>query len=680
MALTALQILQRDKENAARYAERAGKTRARRLLERAQLELNQRLARAEGLKGPGPDSFTAAQMRAALAQVRAVLAPLQHGLLQSAQEIGKESAEQGAGDAVDYIQRAEQEYRGSARPIPFDTASMVDEAVRGSDASVLRRLAGDPAHPAQPGVLQRYGTGTIGLFEQAMQQRLIQGKSWDEARQDLVDASPFLQGKPAFWSERILRTESMFQHNAAGQQTLEQVHDAVGGMLKVLCATFDARTGSDSIAVHGQVRRVSEAFQSWFGPYMHPPNRPNDREVVVPHNVAWALPDSLKPRSDGDVAARWQLEGRTGSPPPRPLMSTVDLVAEQSQASLPPMADAPAVGPTAPPEPEAAPAPVEPVPLPPEPRRAYSIPRAPERPVLDAQLQRELAAAVAPLVSPLVEHSKISKLGGGANESKKLTWADEAGRHAQGVWKPAAGEELRLRHNIRAGTYHKREAAAYALDRMMGGETVVPPTISRTLQGEPGSLQRFQPGAKVAQKVHAKGGTEALPLEDPSVRRMQLLDLISGNTDRHNGNWLVDKRGRAVAIDNGLAFPEGDPERFLVPGYSYDVNRQSKLLDIDPAQRALLSKLQPEAVGRMLFDHGLGPEAVRTTLGRLQSLQQEPDFMSRERDAQRLEGTFASSSTRAIAEDWAQGGWQRTLSQEQRADLASLVDRIKPPE
>lgn len=647
MPLTALQILRRDKANAAAFAERAGKTNTRRLLERAQLELNQRLARAEGLGGPGKDSFTANQMRAALAQVRAVLVPLQQGIQSAAVDIGRDSAEQGAGDTVEYIRRAEQEYRGSTRPLPFDTAAMVDEAVRGSNASVLRRLVGDPANPARPGILQRYGTNTIGLFEQAMQQRLIQGKSWAEARQDLVDASPFLQGKPAFWSERILRTESMFQHNAAGQQSLEQVHDAVGGMLKVLCATFDHRTGclvgstrvtgavvrtifrrryqgqmvhivtesgreftttpnhpmltrrgwvgahaldlsdqlvcdrwheyssaardqhvadgpftiaqlfeaaqfemgveryrgaepdfhgdgrdgevdvvhprgllgggrltplfepvtqgvftpagdphrcpecgavlgasagelldstgvvpgcltelletnsygrlrgaqrlcddlqrlttfvpgqhcmgvevgavasmlgavalvpeslsrrvratdpafrqrlrdvaqvcghrcrdlaqretalvkldrvvdvqvllfdghvfnlsttdgyftidgaytsnSDSIAVHGQVRRVSEAFQSWFGPYMHPPNRPNDREVVVPHNVAWALPDALKPRSDAEVAARWALEGRTGSPPPRPLMSTISPDDQSQQADQqPPMAD-----------------------------------------------------------------------------------------------------------------------------------------------------------------------------------------------------------------------------------------------------------------------------------------------------------------------------------------------------
>lgn len=678
MPLSALEILRRDKENAARYAERAGKTNARRLLERAQLELNQRLQRAEGLAGPGPGSFTAQQMRAALAQVRAVLVPLQHGIQAAALDIGKDSAESGAGDAVEYIQRAEQEYRGSARPIPFDTAAMVDVAVQGSNASVLRRLAGDPDHPAQPGVLQRYGVGTIGLFEQAMQQRLIQGKSWDEARADLTNASPFLQGKPAFWSERILRTESMFQHNAAGQQTLEQVHDLVGGMLKILCATFDHRTGSDSIAVHGQVRRVSEAFQSWFGPYMHPPNRPNDREVVVPHNSSWPLPDSLKPRSDGDVAARWALEGRTGSPPPRPLMSTVDL-ADAARQDLPPMAEAPAFEPGAPPAPnEAEPLPATRVEAPVE----YSAPVEPERPAQSLHLQRELAAAVASLVSPLVEHAKVGRLGGGANVSKKLTWTDEVGRRAQGVWKPAGGEERHLRYNIRGGTYHQREAAAYALDKMMGGETVVPPTVSRTLKGEAGSLQRFQPGSKVAHKISQAQGAEALPLEDASVRRMQLLDFISGNTDRHNGNWLVDKRGRAVAIDNGLSFPDGDPERFLVPGYSSDP-RQSKLLDLDSAQRALLFRLEPEQVGRMLADHGLGPGAVRSTLGRLQSLQQDPDFMARARDLQQQDktfgATFGNSSVRTVAEEWAQRGWKQSLSPEQHEALDRLVGRIIPP-
>ena len=58
---------------------------------------------------------------------------------------------------------------------------------------------------------------------------------------------------------------------------------------------------------------------------MHPPNRPNDREVFVPHAMSWPVPEAFKWRSDGEVSARWALEGRKGSPPPRPRMTTVAL-------------------------------------------------------------------------------------------------------------------------------------------------------------------------------------------------------------------------------------------------------------------------------------------------------------------------------------------------------------------
>lgn len=60
-------------------------------------------------------------------------------------------------------------------------------------------------------------------------------------------------------------------------------------MMKRLVATFDKRTGKDSIVLNGQTVPVEEKF---FDPYIagyydHPPNRPRDREVVVPWREAW---------------------------------------------------------------------------------------------------------------------------------------------------------------------------------------------------------------------------------------------------------------------------------------------------------------------------------------------------------------------------------------------------------
>jgi hypothetical protein len=38
--------------------------------------------------------------------------------------------------------------------------------------------------------------------------------------------------------------------------------------------------------------------------------------------------------------------------------------------------------------------------------------------------------------------------------------------------------------------------------------------------------------------------------------RLNFLDLITGNTDRHSGNLMVDARGKVYAIDNGLSFAD----------------------------------------------------------------------------------------------------------------------------
>jgi len=144
-------------------------------------------------------------------------------------------------------------------------------------------------------------------------------------------------------------------YNRAGWESIREADEQLGDMLKILSATFDDRTGADSYAVHGQIRRPEESFQSWFGLYQHPPNRPNDREVVVPHRMSWPIPPYLAWRSDAQVLARWHYDGRKGSPPPRPLMTTVPLEkigiahpAEDAASTAPTIVPPP--GPAIPPE------------------------------------------------------------------------------------------------------------------------------------------------------------------------------------------------------------------------------------------------------------------------------------------------------------------------------------------
>jgi hypothetical protein len=238
---------------------------------------------------------------------------------------------------VEYMHAAERRFRGiSGQGLRIREAALLDRAVAGARSSILRRLAstgtaraaaedGAEPSPAKPGILERYGVETVGAFERVMQRGMVTGAPWGEVRDQLTAESPFLEGAPRSWGERIMRTEMMSASNRGSWESIRAADDQLGDMVKILSAVFDNRTGWDSYQVHGQIRRPDEAFEWEGGAYMAPPNRPNDREVVVPHRIAWPLPPYLSPRSDAEVAAAYFRQRKTGSPGARPVMTTVPL-------------------------------------------------------------------------------------------------------------------------------------------------------------------------------------------------------------------------------------------------------------------------------------------------------------------------------------------------------------------
>jgi hypothetical protein len=323
-------VLLQNRIDALSISQRAGSKSLRLILERAEIDLVRRLA---GMKVPG-NTFTRASLESALLQVRHVLLGVREGIKKTAVDGAAPAAEAATEGTIDYLRRADEAFRGVGDPIALDEASMFERSVVGARSSILRRLGssgtGAPGAPvaeqaAKQGILDRYGMGVIGDFEETMTTGVIGRKSWEEMKAELVGRSPFLQGKPAFWAERIVRTEMMGAYNRGSWESNREADDQLGDVVKILSATFDDRTGSDSYAVHGQIRLPDEAFESWFGLYQHPPNRPNDREVVVPHRISWILPPYLKARDDAEVLARWTKEKRKGAPPPRPRITTVPI-------------------------------------------------------------------------------------------------------------------------------------------------------------------------------------------------------------------------------------------------------------------------------------------------------------------------------------------------------------------
>lgn len=329
--LDAKDQLARARKDAYDIAAVKGAKATQKLMKKAAAELAERLVQVEA--SAGVDSFSAAQIRATLLQVDLVLTDIKAGLKKTLLSLGQESATAAVEDVSGYLVTIDKAFKGvGSAPLGLREAAMLDRAIKGSQSSLLNRIVngpdayiGDPtrAANARKGILERYGEQTVLAFEEKLQLAMLTKQPWAETRNALISESPFLQGKPLYWAERIVRTESMCSYNMGAMESLNQAQEDLGDMVKILSATFDNRTASDSYALHGQIRRPHEPFDGWTGSYMHPPNRPNDREVVVPHRIAWPIPDYLAPKSDAAVMQRWMQEGRTGSPPPRPLLSTV---------------------------------------------------------------------------------------------------------------------------------------------------------------------------------------------------------------------------------------------------------------------------------------------------------------------------------------------------------------------
>ncbi len=126
---------------------------------------------------------------------------------------------------------------------------------------------------------------------------------------DLVTLSGELMDQQAWKVDRLVRTEASYGYNLAQAAALkafphdpedllwgrwtERVDDLSG-------RPMDDKVGLDSLVLHGQVARPGGVFtmpedhraparligQSW----VHPPNRPNDRAVLLPWQRSWGVP------------------------------------------------------------------------------------------------------------------------------------------------------------------------------------------------------------------------------------------------------------------------------------------------------------------------------------------------------------------------------------------------------
>jgi len=220
------------------------------------------------------------------------------------------------------------------------------------------------------------------------------------------------------------------------------------------------------------------------------------------------------------------------------------------------------------------------------------------------------------LMAPVVEKKALDD---GANRSSIVTL--ENGE--KGVWKPASGEYPDLRPSIAGGTYYRREGAAYAVAKILGLDDLVPPTTVREIGGNVGSIQEFIPRAKNARHFDAAQKYDGR--ED--CTRAAAFDYVTGNTDRHDNNWMVGEDGKLILIDNGLTFPNRHGgyanydlfDEMRVPVHRFGgVKTYEDMVKVPGYAKEWQAKWP--AIKGVLLSHGIEPKAIELTKSRLDEL------------------------------------------------------------
>jgi hypothetical protein len=232
------------------------------------------------------------------------------------------------------------------------------------------------------------------------------------------------------------------------------------------------------------------------------------------------------------------------------------------------------------------------------------------------------------------------ELGGGVNQTSVRTL--RAGDAEQRfVWKPKSGERPDARIGIEVGSYHQREAAAYGFDRLLGEGTVIPPTTST---GD-GSYQAFESGAVSLLDVFDPVMSVEDLADNQDFHRINVLDLVLGNEDRHPGNIMFVKDAskpgghRFIAIDNGftLADPsdKGDELTWNIKDPWTDIYNGSDRLEaqdalaksttsIDRDLHEQLQEVDHDDFVRTMVENGIkSKKAILAALVRLSAMQRD---------------------------------------------------------
>lgn len=155
----------------------------------------------------------------------------------------------------------------------------------------------------------------------------------------------------------------------------------------------------------------------------------------------------------------------------------------------------------------------------------------------------------------------------------------------------------RLRTNVEPGFDLEREkAAAHVASLMRESSPDVAPLVPdyriTDVEGYGRSGVSDYVRGETAAEAHHRGDYQIQARLggdqwDADMKNIRMFDGVIGNTDRHEGNLMIDLDGRLHAIDHGLAFPSGNREDWP------NIQGGQLTVALSPVQRSSLEQMRP---------------------------------------------------------------------------------------
>jgi hypothetical protein len=224
-----------------------------------------------------PGSFTAQHLRGVLAQVQgaieAITSQLQGNMIDSAFD----SALSGVDDLLSEIKTFENKFTGAVTPINLNSALLAQDT---SNLLVTKYKTNLDAYGND-----LYTQITNGLFSASI---------GETSHEEVVGRIAQFFTAEEWKLRRIVRTELHNIYNLGKMRGMGELADnQIPDLKKTLMHPMDSRTGDDSkyASQLGLVANIDEPFEYiWKGQtrsFMAPPDRPNDRSILVPYRAEW---------------------------------------------------------------------------------------------------------------------------------------------------------------------------------------------------------------------------------------------------------------------------------------------------------------------------------------------------------------------------------------------------------